>query len=176
MDEIIIVGIDNLPNVRTEEYSPAQDGKAYADFLIRTVKPFIDSTYRTLPDREHTAVMGSSMGGIIAFDLVWEHPDVFSRAFCLSPAFLVDRNEIVKRVQHDKTLPENTFFLIRIGTEGLEARLQPAVTKMETALKKKGWQNGQEFDYLIVDGARHSEGDWAVQCREFFPLYFKFSD
>lgn len=176
MDEIIIVGIDNLPDVRTEEYSPAQDGKAYADFLIHTVKPFIDSSYRTLPDREHTAVMGSSMGGIISFDLVWEHPNIFSRAFCLSPAFLVDRNEIVKRVRKTKSPPEDTFFLIRIGTEGLEARLQPAVTKMVKALKKKGWQNGREFDYLIVDGARHSESDWAHQCREFFPLYLKFSD
>ncbi|NOZ75913.1 MAG: histidine kinase, partial [FCB group bacterium] len=176
MDEIIIVGIDNLPDVRTEEYSPMQDGNAYADFLIHTVKPFIDSTYRTLPDQEHTAVMGSSMGGIISFDLAWEHPDIFSRAFCLSPAFLVDRNEIVKRGQRAKYPPEDTFFLIWIGTEGLEVRLQPTVTKMVKALKKKGWQNGREFDYRIVDGARHSESDWARQCREFFPRYLKFSD
>ena len=74
----IIVGIYNTAD-RTAEYSPTRKGAAYGDFLIRTVKPMIDRNYRTLPDREHTAVACSSMGGLISFMLVWEHPEVFSK-------------------------------------------------------------------------------------------------
>jgi len=97
--EIIIVGIYNT-NQGAAEYAPNKLGDAYSDFLITTVKPFIDATYRTRPGREDTAVMGSSLGGLIAFDLVWFHPQVFSMAGCLSPAFLVDNNDIVNKVRH----------------------------------------------------------------------------
>ncbi|NOZ08775.1 MAG: hypothetical protein GXO91_07880, partial [FCB group bacterium] len=97
MKAIIIVGIYST-DARTAEYSPQHLGTAYTRFLIEELKPFIDSQYRTLTGPENTAVMGSSMGGLISFDLAWEHPEVFGMAGCLSSAFLVDHNEILKRV------------------------------------------------------------------------------
>jgi enterochelin esterase-like enzyme len=86
IDEIIIVGMYNSPD-RIPEYSDSDLGKAYAKFITGTVKPFIDSLYRTNPDREHTAVMGSSMGGLISFLCVWWYPEIFSKAGCLSSVF-----------------------------------------------------------------------------------------
>jgi predicted alpha/beta superfamily hydrolase len=81
-----MVGINNTYD-RTAEYSPTQNGEKYSQFLIKSVKPFIDSTYHTLQGAKNTAVLGSSMGGIISFHLAWGYPGIFSMAGCLSPAF-----------------------------------------------------------------------------------------
>ena len=86
MKEIIIVGINYTDN-RLEEYSDSETGRNYVKFLIEEVKPFVDKTYRTLPDAENSALMGSSMGGLISFLIVWHHTDVFTKAACLSNSF-----------------------------------------------------------------------------------------
>lgn len=68
--ELILVGIDNGAEKRMTELNPVDhaefgkaEGKAYLEFIANTVKPYIDRHYRTLPDVQHTAIMGSSMGG-----------------------------------------------------------------------------------------------------------------
>ncbi|MDX1741687.1 MAG: alpha/beta hydrolase-fold protein, partial [Rhodothermales bacterium] len=86
MAEIIMVGIYNTPE-RSEEYDVSDAGLAYLDFIVNRLKPHIDTKYRTLPDREHTAVMGASMGGTISFLALWKYPHVFSKAACVSPYF-----------------------------------------------------------------------------------------
>ncbi|MBB4639604.1 alpha/beta hydrolase-fold protein [Longimicrobium terrae] len=91
---VIVVGVDNGGARRLDEYSPWRntrygggEGEAYADFLASTLKPFIDSHYRTRPERENTGVMGSSMGGLISLYAALRHPEVFGRAGVFSPAF-----------------------------------------------------------------------------------------
>ncbi|MFQ6677493.1 MAG: alpha/beta hydrolase-fold protein [Fidelibacterota bacterium] len=170
MEEIIMVAVYNGEN-RTEEYSPKHRGNAYADFLIKTIKPWIDKEYRTKPDRKNTAVLGSSMGGIISFHLGWEYSHIFSMAGCLSPAFLVDRNEIVKRVKKSSENPEFKF-TIQNGTEELEAEFQPSINKMIKYLKKKGYKENSDYLYRIYDGAYHSEGAWAQQVRDALLFFF----
>src|SRR5262249_42595096 len=88
--KVIVVGVDFTKD-RFDEYDYAADGSNYADFLINTVKPLVDSQFRTMPGRETTYTMGSSMGAIISVELAWKHPEVFSRAAGLSlPAFIQD--------------------------------------------------------------------------------------
>jgi len=166
MKEIIMVGIYNTDD-RTSEYSPKHKGEKYSEFLINTLKPFIDATYRTLKDAENTAVMGSSIGGSISFHIAWEYPDVFTMAGCLSPAFLVDDNEIVHRVKKDE---ENKTIKIVIfnGTKGLESELQPAITEMVNVLESKSFD---DLIYKIFNGAEHNESAWAKQV-EIPLLYF----
>jgi len=166
MDEIIMIGI-YCTDDRRAEYSPMQKGKKYSQFLIETVKPFIDSKYRTKADASHTAVMGSSMGGLISFHLAWKYPDIFSMAGCLSPAFLVDNNEIIKRVINSQE-SKNSKIAILNGTVGLEAELQPAITEMIKVLKNKDYN---DLIYKIFDGAEHNEAAWAKQV-EIPLLYF----
>jgi len=167
MNEIIMVGIDNNAQ-RTAEYSPVHLGEKYSQFLIETVKPYIDEKYRTLPGASNTAIAGSSMGGIISFHLGWEYSDVFTMAGCFSPAFLVDENEIVTRVETAEDHPENSKFIIFNGTEALEDQLLPAIESMKTALDKKGFP----VYYKIFEGAYHTEKDWAVQAEEMFIYFF----
>jgi len=96
----ILVGIENTPD-RVREYLPPQDkvpqgrpaegelGRAdlYARYLREVVKPYVDRTYRTLPGRENTLTLGSSMGGVVSHYLLEEHGDVFSGAGVFSPAY-----------------------------------------------------------------------------------------
>jgi predicted alpha/beta superfamily hydrolase len=157
---VIVVGIYNTSD-RTKEYSPGEKGTAYMNFIVNQLKPFIDSTYRTRPDRENTIVGGSSSGGIISFMLVWEHPDVFSKAICMSPAFKIGGWDYVKVVQESKEKREGVFFYIDIGGVGLETQLQPGVDEMIAALKAKGYTEGKDFVYVRDPAAHHFEADWA---------------
>ena len=166
MKEIIMVGINNTDD-RVAEYNPKQNGEIYSIFLTETVKPFIDSSYRTLIEANNTAIMGSSMGGIISFHLAWEYPDIFSMAGCLSPAFLVNNNEIIKRVKKTKEHKPIKVVILN-GSVGLEAELQPAITDMVNSLENKEFEH---LVYEIFEGAEHNEPAWAKQV-EIPLLYF----
>src|SRR5258708_36688308 len=78
----IVVGIWNT-NLRLREYSPWDMGTNYSRFLIEELMPEVNKRFRTLTGPDHTAVMGSSMGGLISFWLCWKHPEVFGRGACL---------------------------------------------------------------------------------------------
>lgn len=156
----IIVGIYNTAD-RTKEYSPTRKGAAYSDFLIRTVKPMVDRNYRTMPDREHTAVAGSSMGGLISFMLVWEHPEVFSKAICMSPAFKIDRLDYVKPVQKYSGKKKPIRIYIDNGGVGLEERLQPGIDEMLAMLNEKEYIDGCEYFWVKDFTAKHNESAWA---------------
>jgi len=82
---LIMVAVANSHIERVYEYTPSKvddktngvhggGGEKYAQFLITEVKPFIDRTYRTLPDRDHTAVAGASLGGLSSLYLGLKHP------------------------------------------------------------------------------------------------------
>jgi S-formylglutathione hydrolase FrmB len=54
------------------------DSDPQAEAILKDVIPYIDSNYRTLADRQHRAVAGGSLGGIGAYRLGWQHPDLFA--------------------------------------------------------------------------------------------------
>ncbi len=51
---------------------------AFEDDMTKALIPFIDKTFRTLPDREHRAMAGLSMGGMQTFQVTFNHLDLFS--------------------------------------------------------------------------------------------------
>ncbi len=171
IEEIIVVGIYNTKD-RVLEYSDAKLGRAYVEFVIHTLKPLIDSTYRTKPQPEHTGVMGSSMGGLISFLFAWWYPEVFSRAGCLSSAFLVDSNKILRDVKMYAGPKKNVRIYLDDGSVGLEARLKPGYDEMITLLKEKGYTKGKDLEYFHDEGAEHNERAWAR--RVWRPLVFMF--
>ena len=161
---LIVVGIYNTSD-RFKEYTPGEKGNAYVDFVVNTVKPFIDTSYRTKRDRQNTVVGGSSAGGIVSFMIVWEHPEIFSKAICMSPAFkspssLTMNFDYVKVVKGSKKR-DNVFFYVDNGGVGLESQLQPGIDEMIGALKEKGYKERKDFVYLVDSTARHFEADWA---------------
>jgi predicted alpha/beta superfamily hydrolase len=171
MEEIIIVGIYNTAD-RTPEYSDSELGRAYLGFVVNELKPMIDQTYRTKPDAKNTAVMGSSMGGLSAFLFAWKRPEVFSKAGCLSSAFLVDDNRILKEVRNYSGAKKPIRVYLDDGSEGLEASLKPGFDEMVELLERKGYKQGIDLEYFHDAGAEHNERAWAG--RLWRPLLFLF--
>ena len=157
---LIVVGIYNTPD-RSLEYIPGKGGTAYMNFITKQLKPFIDSVYHTAPDAAHTLTVGSSLGGLISFMLAWQHPEVFSKAICMSPAFKINRIDYVKEVTIYKGKKKPVAFYIDNGGVGLDSQLQPGVNAMLSALQKKGYTQDIDLKYVPDIRANHSEASWA---------------
>ena len=175
IEPIIIVGVYNTPD-RMNEYAPTRDkgrdaggmGDRYSRFLIEEVKPFIDKTYRTKPDRTHTAVAGSSMGGLISLDLAIKHSDVFSAAGVISPSLMWDDREILKRVAKDPSPLKRVRLWIDMGTaEGRQipgfARAYDDTRQLCDLLDKAGLKRGKDYQYEEVKDGQHNEAAWAAR-------------
>jgi predicted alpha/beta superfamily hydrolase len=168
IDRTIVVAVD-CTNNRTQEYDFARLGSQYADFLTYTVKPFVDSNYRTLADRSHTFVMGSSMGAIISLELLWARPEIFSAAAGLSlPAFF--ENEKMFRFFQETPRPHVPIKIyFDHGDYGDDQDYEPSVKKFHETLTRLGLDPKQML-YKKFPFADHDEAAWARRVA--IPLKF----
>ncbi|MCI0693499.1 hypothetical protein L0337_16020 [candidate division KSB1 bacterium] len=167
---MIIVGIANTP-ARADEYTPKR-GRKYAAFLIDEMKPFIDRTYRTLPDREHTAVMGSSLGGLISFYLAWWHPEVFGMAGCLSGTWMWDDAASIKMVEADPRPGPPIKIYLDHGSEGAEGNQAWIYRSMRDALIGRGFQVGKNLAYYFGINDEHNEAAWGRRVGRALRFFF----
>jgi enterochelin esterase-like enzyme len=171
IEPIIIVGIYNTKD-RSAEYLPGDTARRYMNFMVNAVKPLIDRTYRTLPDREHTATGGSSAGGILSFMLAWEYPEVFSKAMCMSPAFKIEHIDYVKEVLAYEGRQKDILIYADNGGVGLEKKLQPGIDEMLEALQQKGYVMNQDLFWVQDEKAEHSEKAWAQRAGGALELFY----
>ena len=167
----IVVAIDNGGVHRIDEYSPyahpvhgGGDGAAYAAFLAETLKPYVDEHYRTLPEREHNGIMGSSLGALISFYTALAYQEHFSKVGVFSPSFWFNDSiydfAYSAGMQHDMRL----FFL----AGSLESSsLDQQVSDMIDTLTLAGFEP-DEMRYDFVEGGQHSEWFWAAHFSEAF--------
>lgn len=163
---LIIVGINNTPD-RLEEYSNTEKGKNYLRFITSELKPFIDSNFRTFIDPGNTAIMGSSMGGLISFLAVWNYPEIFSKAGCMSSSFYYHSDHAIELVRNYSGPKKDIKIYIDHGEDGLVRGQQ-----MFCALSSKGYVVGTDIDYFYAPGAEHNEKEWAIRLER--PLRFFF--
>jgi predicted alpha/beta superfamily hydrolase len=138
--------------------------------IIEELKPLIDRTYRTAPDR--TGVAGSSLGGLVSLHLGFTHPAVFTRIAALSPSVWWDRKAILKTVREARSKPKLRLWVdmgTAEGRRGLDdARL------LKAALVGLGFSEGVDLHYAEYEGATHSEQAWSERVgpmlRWLFPL------
>ncbi len=171
INEIIIVGIYNTID-RSNEYAPGVKGENYMKFIVNVLKPLIDKKYRTLPNRENCAVAGSSLGGLISMMLVWQYSNIFSKAACLSPAFVYENVNYVQYVKKTATADNSMIIYIYNGGIGLEKMLQPGVDSMLVELRNIGFKMNKNLFYDKVPAARHSEADWAKILHKPLKIFF----
>ncbi len=171
----IVVGVDNGGTRRFDEYDPWHNGRfgggegdAYLDFLVHTLKPWIDARYRTLPDRLHTGVAGSSMGALISLYAGLEYPEVFGRIGVFSPAFWVSP-EIYGFARHSTPLPGTRIYMVTGGSEGDQpAEVVRGHQAMVDTLVAAGFAPGKDLVAVVRPEGTHSEGFWR---REFPAAY-----
>jgi predicted alpha/beta superfamily hydrolase len=172
--QMIVVGIDHGGKDRITEYNPYDsqygkgEGKAYVDFLVKTLKPYIDATFRTLKDPGHTAIAGSSMGGLISMYAIARYPEVFGNAGIFSPAFWLapDLYGEVSRL-----LPNPGEQRIYFVAGALETKtMLPDLEKMYHQLDPSG-RNAKIRLKEASDG-KHSEWFWHREFPAFATFIF----
>lgn len=164
--EIIVIGIDNGQEKRLNELSPwtnkrfgIAEGKLYLDFIVNTLKPSIDRDYRTLPDRENTAIMGSSMGGLMSHYAIHRYPAVFSKAGIFSPSYWYSKN-IFTHTKAKPTPASAKLYLISGSREGEEAIRD--LEKMGKLLRAQKHPEKNLHLAVVTDG-EHNEKFWRTE-------------
>ncbi len=193
----IIVGIFNTSD-RLTEYFPAKASQHvpeavkqeaeleklgsdnYLKFIVEELKPFIDERYKPLTTREHTFMMGSSMGGLISLYALCEYPQVFGGVACLSShltmAHLPDGFDgdvwaTAFRDYVNAHLPEANGSLIYMdhGTEDFDADYGMYQQPLDSVITGKGWDK-DHYSTRVYPGHRHRETSWAARLDQ--PLLF----
>lgn len=184
--KLIIVGIGNSRS-RASEYihRPSVDrvvenstfgeyklnaearGYEYEEFLIHQLMPFINRNYRTLTDPQNTAMIGSSMGGLVTYNIGMRNQDIFGKIGVMSPAFFWDDLEYL--------IPEEKKALkiwmdVGTGEQDYIDRTENVVRE----LYKAGYVFEEDFLYYKVPMGIHTEEAWGA--RVFMPLTYFFGE
>jgi predicted alpha/beta superfamily hydrolase len=143
---------------------------AYLRFLVDELKPFVDATYRTLPGRDDTFVMGSSMGGLISLYALCEYPQVYGGAGCLSTHWPAGDGIVIDYLAETLPPPGHHKIYFDYGTETLDAQYEPYQRRADQVMRAAGYTEGVEWMTRRFDGAAHDEAAW--QARVHVPLEF----
>ena len=163
---------------RLSEYSPFDfsdprlgdirgRGALTMDYLVRTFKPCIDGHYPTLPDRDHTFIGGSSMGGLMTLYALCEYNDVFSRGAALSPS-LGFSTQAVRDMVASARLRRTSVYMDSGSKEMRSRRSRENFAAVTALLIEKGaWVESR-----VVPGGFHSEASWERQIPFFMDVLF----
>lgn len=169
-----IVG-ENYPLFQVPIYSDT-----YLEFLVKSVKPFIDRTYKVNTQNTNTFIGGSSMGGLISLYALCEYPEIFGGAICISTHwpgnFQLDNpvmpNAMLGYLRKNLPLDGKHKLYFDRGTIGMEASYAATQWKVDALLLTKNFGIAN-FKSMTFEGADHTERDWARRLHH--PLYFLLS-
>lgn len=196
---VIVVGIWNpgvdryrqyLPKALHDQASPALRAEldrlaggpilsdAYLRFIVDELKPRIDRDYRTLPGRDHTAIAGSSMGGLISLAAIAQYPRVFGRAALVSTHWPLGDPAHVGRFNPEVAALWRHYLETRLGpphgrriwsdhgTETLDAAYDLYQKAIDADFARLGWKPGRDYESRVYPGAAHEELSWAARLDE----------
>jgi predicted alpha/beta superfamily hydrolase len=160
----IVIGIENGGEERINELTPwshvlygGGDGDLYMQFIVETLKPYIDSHYRTLPEREQTGIMGSSLGGLISHYGILKYQDVFSKAGIFSPSYWFSDSiwQFTREAGHQDTM---RIYQMCGGAEG-QGTINDMMD-MQDSLLANGFSE-EELNLSVIPGGEHNEALWS---------------
>ncbi len=166
--QAIIVGIDNGEVDRMSEYAPFKrskyksEGDKYIQFIIETLKPFIDSEYKTLPQREMTGIAGSSMGGLIALYAGLKYGEIFGKVGVLSPSIWFNP-QVLNLVENVSI--KSQFYIAGSKNEmrGMESTLQ----NVYRTFSKAGFTD-ELLRVVVRDRGKHNETMWRNEFKKMY--------
>ena len=208
INDIIVVAIWNIPAIRHKDLYPKKpfellskeqqeeieiaakktnttwtlseiNSDNYLKFIVNDLKPYVDKKFSVYKDASHTAIMGSSMGGLISMYALCEYPKIFGMAACLSShwiGFQETKNNPIPETffkYMTQKLPDSKSHKIYFdyGTETLDANYVKYAYRVDEVLKSKGY-NEKTYNNLKFEGENHSEASW--QKRIHIPIEFMF--
>jgi predicted alpha/beta superfamily hydrolase len=163
--KVIIIGIEHGNEKRIDELTPYINEKhgggnanAYLEFIVKTLKPFVDSTYRTKTNATNTGVFGSSLGGLVSFYAALQYPEVFGKVGCFSPAFWINKKEIFQKMED--TPKFNTKIYLLCGDKEDSGAMVSDMKEMETLINSKRCECKKLNKSVIVKEGKHNEKLW----------------
>ena len=173
-EDVIIIAIDHGGEDRISEYSPFSSqrygkgqGILYLRFLLETLKPYVDRTFRVLTDREHTGIGGSSMGGLISLYAGMIKPEIFSKMMIFSPSLWI-APKIFNLAASFSPLQKTKLYLYAGGRESRNH--VPNLLRLVKVLQKRNF-SVEDFKMraIVNSEGTHSEQYWKIE----FPIALK---
>ena len=163
--KIIIIAVEHAESERIQEYNVGRTllgtghGKKYIRFLTDTLKPFVDKTFRTKPERESTGIGGSSMGGLVSIFSGLIYPEVFGKLMVFSPSLWVIPK--IKLGFLDFFEPSETRLYLYAGGDESDTMVSH-VTKLRKRLLKRETLQGKMTVRLSINmEGKHNEIYWS---------------
>ncbi len=199
LEKIIVVAIFST-SARNSEYGVAgipgfdsvgDKADLYSKFVIEELLPYIKKNYRIQEGPANTAIMGFSLGGLMAFDLAWQHPDLFGKVGVFSGSFWVrtdnesattrQNSRIMHKVVRESPKRVGLKMWFYAGTKeetddrdgnGVIDMIQDT-TELIDVLKTKGYQLGTDIVYTQIVGGTHSGPSWFKVLPDFLKSAFQ---
>lgn len=174
LPQAIVVAINNDAIKRLNEYNPYNttkygkgEGKVYVNFIVHTIKPWIDHQYRTRPDKESTFIAGSSMGGLISLYALLYKPNIFGGAGVFSPAFWTTNDRIYADVKKlgSRVNSRIYFFAGKMENDSMVPDMLKAFNLMQKNSISK-------MITSVRDEGRHNEATWQHEFSFFYQWLF----
>ena len=117
------------------------DGTEFASFIAKTIVPYVQENYNVYSDALHTSIAGYSLGGLEAFYIALEYPDLFGTTGALSPSFWEYEDDTWREYLGKKDFTADVPFLyIYHEPEPKEGEVPgPGVADMVKRLKELGY-------------------------------------
>jgi predicted alpha/beta superfamily hydrolase len=176
MGDIIVIAVDHGGSERVNEFLPPlakqnggesprsigkPDGRKYVKFLATSLKAHIDATFRTLPERIHTGIGGSSMGGLISIYAGLMYPSVFGRLMVFSPSLWAMQNVQFDTI--DFYQPQPTKIYAYAG-EKEGSNMVPNVQRFHQSIQNRGYDSsGVNIKVTIDPQGLHTEKRWGEE-------------
>ena len=175
--EIIVVGIDHGGGERMDEYAPweftsyptKKQGDAYVQFIQKNLKPYVDNNFRTLSDRDHTGIMGSSLGGLISFYAALKYPETFGIAGVFSPSFEMSTPSLNFAGEQGNTQHVRMYLMAGDNESGQMVEKMNQVVEL---MKGAGFPE-DNISSKVVQKGEHNEKLWREQFEQAVLWLFK---
>jgi len=171
----IVIGIDHGGDYRLAEYTPwvhpvhgGGEGDLYMEFIVETLKPYIDANYNTLPERDFTGIMGSSLGGLISHYGALKYQDVFSKAGIYSPSYWIADSVWAFSRESGHQRDMRLYFMCG-GAEGQSTINN--MMRMHDTLLSTGF-SASELSQLVIPGGQHNEALWSSDFGDAYQWLF----
>ena len=140
---------------------PVTSGDRYIQMIIKDLKPYIDSNFRTLKNPESTAIIGSSMGGLISFYAGLKYPDVFGKVGAISPSFWFSADVLTFTKEKITAASKSKLYLLLGSEEGMTKEFNAIVD----LIRNSDFPN-LNMKEKIVEGGKHNEAFWSSEFIE----------
>jgi len=185
----IVVAVDHDPDmdVRRQEYFyhpnrryPHAEGKAYLEFIIQTLKPYIDQHYRTLSGKENTGILGSSMGGLLSLYAGLNYPEIFGLVGVFSPSIWLDEGhteEAIRQLKNKNLILQQQYYFYAGANENREkpdhtsVQMSKDVKRIVHLLQNNG--KPEEVQLSIHPHGRHGALYWSKAFPDFYHWFIQ---